>query len=138
MPTIGSTLQEGEKPGVGSLPSVGSKIKGAVKGAAKSVGKSMAQTMGAVEKAVIEIADFSGVDFEQHDAQKPGGGGKGGFSAGLVEQYASNNKIMNSAVDAVKGSVNGVASGEDGFLIHAKLKKTRFEVQFNPNELNFT
>ena len=132
---IGSSLLEGDKAGVGALSSIGDKLKGA----AVSVGKSLAQTMGSVEKAVIEIADFSGVDFEETDAKKPGGGGSGGFSAALVEQYAQVNTIMNSAVNAVKATANAVAGGEggDGFQIHAKLKRTRFEVQFNPNQLSF-
>ena len=136
MPNIGGTLQESEQPAVPGTSSIKDKLKNAAKSAAKSVGKSLAQTAGMVEKAVIEIADFSGVDFEETDAQKPGGGGSGGFSAGLVGQYASANNIANSAVNAVK---NAVAGGDgEGFQIHAKLKRTRFEVQFNPSELSFT
>ncbi len=132
--SIGSTLSNAAKAGLGGLQAVGSKLKDPL----TAVGKSMAQTAGVVEKAIIEIADFSGVDFEEEKAQKPGGGKKGlGFDSALVEQYAELNKISNSAVNAIKATAGAAAGGGDGFEIHAKLKRTRFEVQFNPNELNF-
>lgn len=129
---IGSTLANAGKAALGGLQAVGSKLKNP----AMAVGKSLAQTAGVVEKAVIEIADFSGVDFEEKGAQKPGGGKSGlGFDSALVAQYAEKNNIANSVVTAIKET--GGVMKKDGFEIHLKLKKTRFEVQFNPNELNF-
>ncbi|MBO4900814.1 MAG: hypothetical protein J5509_11055 [Lachnospiraceae bacterium] len=132
----GSNLTESEKPGLGGALSG---VKDALKGAAKSVGKSMAQTMGVVEKAVIEIADFSDKEVDEQEAQKPGGGGSGGFSAGLASQFAKVNKIATAAANALQNATNAL-TGKDGggFEINKSVKKTTFEVQFNPNELNFT
>ncbi|MBR6390722.1 MAG: hypothetical protein IKS16_05200 [Lachnospiraceae bacterium] len=123
-----------------------SKAAGFVKGAASSVanstlGQMAAQTMGNVEKAVIEIADFSGRKIGENEAPKPGGGhsagmkGLGGFDESLAASYGATMGALKAAADNAADMLNA-----DGtvFDINKDFHKFRFEVPFNPSELTMT
>ena len=118
---FGSTLWKGTK-------SVGS-----------GMGKALWQNLGNIDKAIIEIADFSNREVRESNAQKPGGGhgisglgGLGDFDTGLVANYAS---TLKAAAGKLKNAVEG---GDDAFDINNDFQRFRFEVPFNPAELTIT
>ncbi|MBE5826551.1 MAG: hypothetical protein E7307_07930 [Butyrivibrio sp.] len=80
---------------------------------------------GFTEKAIIEIADFGNVEIKKQEAPKP------------TANKFSITDIGNFNLDAVTGfaaSVKG-AKSSNGFEIYGGIKRYRFEVQFNPEEL---
>ena len=129
---FGSSLWKGAKSAGSAIANTASKGASAVKSGAESfaktsVGKSFLQELGAVEKAVIEIADFSERKVNEVPAKKPsggkGGGKFGGFDPSLVQSYA--NKA-------------GAGGGNGQFDINKNFKKYKFVVPFNPSELTIT
>lgn len=126
---IGSDLQQ-NKPNAGFNPPSGFLYQ------AK---RAIQSTAGIVEKAVLEIADFSPKEVVEKDAAKPKGGntGLGGkFDTDLAAQVAG--KLNSAKKLAKKGGE--VMEGDDAkdFEIVKKSKKLKFEVPFNPAELSFT
>ena len=118
---FGSTLWKGTK-------SVGS-----------SMGKALWQNLGNIDKAIIEIADFSKRQINEANAQKPGGGhgvsglgGLGDFDTDLVSNYAN---TLKAAAGKLKNAVEG---NDDAFDINRDFQRFRFEVPFNPAELTIT
>lgn len=136
-----STLEEPAESGLsglgkvkGALGSVGNAALSAGKSALKSAG----QVMGNVEKAIIEISDFSKREVKEKDAAKNGAVGGlsnfGSFDQELVKEFAEKNA-------AVLGSMGGNDSLDDAkpsFDINKDFHRVKFTVQFNPNELKFT
>jgi hypothetical protein len=118
---FGSTLWKGTK-------SIGS-----------GIGNALWQNLGNIDKAIIEIADFSKREIQENNAQKPGGGtgisglkGLDGFDADLVTGYAKTLK-------AAAGKLANAAGGDDNaFDINKDFQRFRFEVPFNPAELTIT
>lgn len=144
MPNFGKTLWEGTKSVGSALGKAGGKIASGAKAAANSsVGKSFLSELGIVEKAVIEIADFSERKITEENAKAPGGGkggmkgGLSGFDEGLAKSYAA--KIEKAKAIAGKANGSDAGSGDvDDFDINKDYKKYRFEVPFNPAELTLT
>ena len=119
--------------------SFGSTLWKGTKSVGGGVGKALWQNLGNIDKAVIEIADFSKRQVKENNAQKPGGGsgmkglgGLGDFDADLVSSYA---QTLSAAAGKLK---NAVAGGDDGFDINKDFQRFRFEVPFNPAELTIT
>lgn len=89
---------------------------------------SAAQLLGVTEKAILEIADFSGKKPEYTDAAKVSAGagslgGLGSFSKDVVKQ------AMSAA---------GIAGADQGFEDFGKIHRYRYNVLFNPAELTIT
>ncbi|MCR5402665.1 MAG: hypothetical protein K6E91_02465 [Butyrivibrio sp.] len=93
--------------------------------------------IGGNKKAILEVADFSERKIQEENAQKPSAGkpgisSVGGFSTEAMNKYGK-------ALDNIKSSVDDlVGGGKDGFDYYQKIKKYRFEVQFNPEEISIT
>ena len=88
--------------------------------------------VGVTQKAILEIADFSGKTPSYVDAAKPAAGvgsltGKGDFSASVVD------KVKSQVMEGAKGSL-----GKAGFENFGQIHRYRYEVLFNPEELSIT
>ena len=103
--------------------------------------------MGSVEKAVIEIADFSNRVPDEEPANAPGGkagagvgiAGLGGFDADLAGNYGATLGKLKAAKDKITKKVTGFTDENDeAFDINTDFQKFRFEVPFNPSELTLT
>ncbi len=86
--------------------------------------------VGVTQKAILEIADFSGKTPAYQDAPKPSAGagalsGKGSFSASVVDAVKSN--LISSIGDNL---------GKAGFENFGEIHRYRSEVLFNPEELD--
>ncbi len=109
------------------------------------IGKSTRQTLGSVEKAIIEIADFSKRKPSELPAKPPGGGagigkaGLGDFDVDMAGSYAASLGKLETVVDQATKKVIGF-KGSDGkdFDIQKDFQRFRFEVPFNPSELTLT
>ncbi|MBP5310188.1 MAG: hypothetical protein J6W58_03900 [Lachnospiraceae bacterium] len=121
--------------------SFGSTLWTGTKSVGKGIGNAVLQNLGIVEKAVIEIADFTQREVKEEDVKKPGGGGSlvalgttglGGFDTDLALSYAKNIKSVAQNLQKM------TAGGDGGFDINKDFQRFRFEVPFNPNELTIT
>ncbi len=84
--------------------------------------------VGANQKAILEIADFTNRQAEEHEAPKPSSGKKGfsvlsGFSTATLKSYASGLSKMAS-------------ENAEAFKEYKRYEKYKFEVQFNPEEIS--
>lgn len=91
----------------------------------------VSEMLGITEKAVLEIASFEVKQGKENDAQKvtAGGGapsGLGDFNANVVDEALSSAGVDKSAV--------GLGEGE-GFQEYGKIKRYRYNVMFNPEEI---
>ncbi len=96
---------------------------------------SAAEMLGVTEKAIIEIADTSGRQPQFAAAPKPDAGagtmaGKGDFNTDNVKQAMGNAGVE---VEYEEGHV-----GQQGFEDFGKLQRYRYNVLFNPEEINVT
>ena len=91
---------------------------------------SLAETMGITEKAVLEVADFSGKQPKYNDAVRPSAGKFNG--AGVGDFHPDIVKKAMEGVSAVTGQDN------NGFADFGKIHRYRYEVLFNPEQLHIT
>lgn len=126
--------------------SVGNFISDKATAAGKTaLGGMAAQTLGNVEKAVIEIADFTRRQPTVEAAPKPGGGNSGigiggleGFDEGLAGSFGASLGALKTLKDEA-GKIAGVKNSDGtAFEINRDFQKFRFEVPFNPAELTLT
>ncbi len=98
-------------------------------------GDAFSSIAGFTQKAVIEIGDMTEVKVKKIDAPKPTAGS--GSSLGKITAGDLNSGAF--SMDAVKNfaaaSVGASVEGGDSFEVYGNIKKYRFEVQFNPDEI---
>ena len=98
--------------------------------------------IGGNKKAILEIADFSERNIKEEKAQKPSAGkpgmsNLGGFSSDAMKSYASGLDKLESLSKKLSDNIGAITGGK-GFDSYSKIKRYRFEVQFNPEELYIT
>ena len=95
-------------------------------------GNAMSSIAGFTQKAILEIADTSEIEYKEVDAPKPSSG------AGLKAPANINLDAGSFDVEALanfkKSLLPKAGPGKD-FELYGNAKKFRFEVQFNPDEL---
>ena len=101
--------------------------------------ESVLGSLGAVEKAVIEIIDFAGIQLKETDAKKASAGS--GIEAGPFDGVGEfDTKLVADALEGT-GKLSEIAGGEDKALSDEDIKglqgikRYKFHVQFNPDEL---
>lgn len=93
--------------------------------------------VGGNKKAILEIADFSERKVQEQAAQKPSAGKPGISSIGGFSLESVNS--FGAGLDGIKASVGSIiGNGNNGFDNYQKIKRYRFEVQFNPEEISIT
>ncbi len=105
-----------------------------------SVKESFAQMMGCVEKAVFEIASFEVKQAQEKEAPKASAGaGVPGGGNGMAGTGEFNDKVVGDALNqaGIDKSALGV-EGDKGFQEYGNLKRYRYQVMFNPEDINIT
>lgn len=120
---------------------IGDSLKGAAKTAGNTALDAAKAAAGIVEKAVIILADTSEVEITETNAPNPSAGKAKPAASGLKGSIAAKQLRNFNA-----GAIAGVVQSEEQRLSEVyysaidekKIKKYRFEVQFNPAEISIS
>lgn len=108
-------------------------------GALDQLKDSALSVVGGNKKAILEIADFSERTDKEKAAQKPASGKASLGSLGSLDQAANIGGFSTDSLQSYSSGLANSALGTDkngkGFTDYKNIKRYRFEVQFNPEEI---